>query len=98
MSNSRQDGRHISSCGGTFYFTPNALNRYAIGDRTNSLVRNADGSLDIWIGRHDSGGARTANWLPAPKSGPFALTLRTYLPDAELLGGRYRLPPIVAAS
>jgi hypothetical protein len=42
------------------------------------------GGVDIWIGRCDpgsvSGGERRANWLPAPASGPFALTLRRYLP------------------
>jgi len=58
-------------------------------------VRGLDGALDIWIGRSDPGGARTANWLPAPKNGPFALTLRAYLPHAELLSGAYRLPAIV---
>ena len=51
--------------------------------------------LDIWIGRSDPGGERTANWLPAPKTGPFALTLRAYLPRPEFLSGAYRLPSIV---
>ena len=83
---------------GQFYFVPNPLNRYTIGDRTKGLMRAADGGLDIWIGRTDPGGARTANWLPAPKRGPFALTLRAYLPDADLVEGRYRLPPIVAVT
>jgi hypothetical protein len=82
---------------GQFFFTDNPLNRYAIGDRTRGLTRNADGSLDIWIGRTDPGGARSANWLPAPKAGPYALFLRTYLPRPELLDGRWRVPAIVAA-
>jgi len=79
---------------GQFYFTPNALGRYAIGDRTRGLVRNADGSLDLWIGRSDPGDAHRANWLPAPARGPFSLTLRAYLPEPDLLEGRYRLPPV----
>jgi hypothetical protein len=79
---------------GQFFFTWNVLNRYAIGDRTKGLVRNADGSLDLWVGRQDPGGARRANWLPAPARGPFALVLRAYLPQADLLDGRYRLPAI----
>ncbi|HZB90205.1 MAG TPA: DUF1254 domain-containing protein [Stellaceae bacterium] len=83
---------------GQFFFTPNALDRYAIGDRTPGLRRNADGSLDIWIGRRDPGDERRANWLPASAKGPFALTLRAYLPKAELLDGRYRLPAITAAA
>jgi hypothetical protein len=46
---------------GRFFLTDNPLNRYAIGDRTEGLVRGSDGALDIWIGRSDPGGARTAN-------------------------------------
>ena len=79
---------------GQFFFTDNPLNRYAVGDRTPGLKRNADGSLDLWIGRSDPGGDRTSNWLPAPKSGPFALYLRTYLPRPELLDGRFRFKPV----
>jgi hypothetical protein len=82
---------------GQFFFTDNPLKRYAIGDRTAGMKRNADGTLDIWVGRADPGGDRRANWLPAPKSGPFALYLRAYLPRAELLDGRYRVPAIVKA-
>ena len=79
---------------GRSFLTENPLQRYAIGDRTPGLRRGPGGALDIWIGRTDPGGERTANWLPAPRSGPFALTLRAYLPRAELLGGAYRLPPV----
>lgn len=80
---------------GQYFFTDNLLKRYAIGDRTPGLKRNADGTLDLWIGRVDPGGDKTANWLPAPKSGPFAMYLRAYLPKAELLDGRFRLPAVV---
>ena len=80
-----------------FFFTPNALGRYAIGDRTTGLVRNPDGGLDIWIGRHEPGGERRANWLPAPASGPFTLTLRAYLPDAELLDQAWAMARTLAA-
>lgn len=82
---------------GQQFFTDNPIHRYAIGDRTGGLKRNLDSSLDLWIGRSDPGGERTANWLPAPKTGPFGLTLRLYLPRADLLDGRWRLPAIVAA-
>lgn len=82
---------------GQFFFTDNPIKRYTIGDRTPGLKRNADGSLDLWIGRTDPGGERSANWLPAPKSGPFALYLRAYLPRAELLDGRFRMPVVVKA-
>lgn len=79
---------------GQYFFTDNPIDRYAIGDRTAGLKRNADGTLDLWISRTDPGGDRSANWLPAPKSGPFSMTLRTYLPRAELLSGQFRFAPI----
>ena len=78
---------------GQFFFTDNALDRYAIGDRTETLTFNPDGSLDIWIGHQDPGADRLGNWLPAP-NGPFALFMRAYLPKPELLHGAYRLPPV----
>lgn len=82
---------------GQFFFTDNPLNRYAIGDRSRGVKRNDDGGLDVWISRTDPGGARSANWLPAPKTGPFALFFRAYLPRAEILNGQWRLPAIVKA-
>ena len=78
---------------GQFFFTQNALDRYAIGDRTPGLVYGEDGSLDLWIGHTNPGAAHENNWLPAP-SGQFVLCMRAYLPKAELLDGSYRLPPI----
>lgn len=83
---------------GQFFLTPNPLGRYAIGDRTRGLRRGDRGALDIWIARKDPGGDRSANWLPAPASGPFALTLRAYLPKPPLLEGSFRLPAVVPAS
>jgi hypothetical protein len=82
---------------GQFFLTENPIKRYAIGDRTAGLKRNADGSLDIWMGRADPGGERTANWLPTPAEGLFSLTLRAYLPRAEFQDGRFRLPPVTPA-
>ena len=79
---------------GQFFFTENPLGRYAIGDRTAGLKRKDDGSVDIWIGRADPGGERSSNWLPAPKAGPFAMYLRTYLPKPELINGPFRFAPI----
>lgn len=79
---------------GQFYFTRNPIDRYSIGDRTAGLRRNADGSLDIWIARTEPGPARRANWLPAPRSAPFMLSLRAYLPRPELSAGTYRFPPL----
>ncbi|MFY8140670.1 MAG: DUF1214 domain-containing protein, partial [Caulobacter sp.] len=44
---------------GQQFFTDNPLNRCTIGDRTRGPKRNADGSLDVWIGRTDPGGDRS---------------------------------------
>jgi len=38
---------------GRFFLTENALNRYAIEDRSDGLRRGPGGALDIWIGRSD---------------------------------------------
>jgi hypothetical protein len=80
---------------GQSFFTQNPLNRYSIGDRTQGLKSNADGSLDIFIGHDNPGPDRASNWLPAP-AGPFTMTLRAYLPKPDLLSGTYRLPPMTA--
>lgn len=81
---------------GQSFFTENRLQRYSIGDRTPGLTKNADGSLDLWIGHDSPGAEREANWLPAP-AGPFTMTLRAYLPRNALLSGSYRLPRVLPA-
>jgi hypothetical protein len=78
---------------GRMFFVPNALNRFAIGDRSPQLRSNRDGSYDIFIQPTPPSGERIVNWLPAPK-GKFALVWRAYLPKAELLDGSVRLPPV----
>ncbi|MDN4482312.1 DUF1254 domain-containing protein [Demequina lignilytica] len=77
---------------GTGFPVPNALERYALGDR-DPLTYGADGSLDIWIGRESPGPERDSNWLPAP-AGPLGLTLRLYGPRPEVLDGRWSPPPL----
>lgn len=76
------------------YMVGNAIDRSSIDDRT-ALQKNADGSVDIYLQR-DAPPGREQNWLPSP-SGKFKLTLRAYLPGAEILNGTYRVPPVVKA-
>jgi hypothetical protein len=77
---------------GGLYFATNSLSRYSIGDRTTGLVRNADGSLDLFI-QHDAP-STSSNWLPTP-AGELTLVMRAYLPSEELQQGRFRYPPLV---
>lgn len=56
----------------------NPLGRYAVGDRTPGLRREADGSLRIHVAAYPPVDG-TSNWLPAPR-GPFRLMLRLYHP------------------
>ncbi len=79
---------------GGMYFTANPLKRYAVGDRTPGLVKNSDGSIDIWISHtapHEP--SRHANWLPAPE-GTFRLMIRAYAPSEAFQGGQ-TVPPAV---
>jgi hypothetical protein len=78
---------------GRAFFIENPIDRYAIGDRTDGLTRNADGSLTIHLQRTRPDGEAAANWLPAP-AGPMRLVLRAYEPGEAMVNGSYRLPGI----
>jgi hypothetical protein len=78
---------------GRLFFTPNAINRFAIGNRTPSLQFN-QGRLEILIGANPPSLEKQTNWLPAPK-GPFQLTLRAYLPRRSMLRHRWQPPAIM---
>lgn len=74
------------------FLVENPLNRYSIGDRTEGLQYNADGSLDIYI-QNQAPVGKENNWLPTPADN-FNLTLRAYLPEDELLNQNYNIPSI----
>lgn len=81
----------VSLYGEDRYFTANDIGRYAVGDRTPGLRKEADGTLVIPISH-----ARPedeANWLPAP-DGSFYLILRLYHPDETFLSGQYTIPAV----
>ncbi|MEI6486554.1 MAG: DUF1254 domain-containing protein [Sphingomonadales bacterium] len=78
---------------GRLFFVPNALNRFAVGDRSEHLRPERDGSIELFVQHAQPSGERVVNWLPAPK-GPFVLMFRAYLPGAPLLDGSVRLPPV----
>lgn len=80
---------------GRLFFSENAMQRYAIGDRTPGLKKNADGSVTITLQHASPSSDEQANWLPTP-SGPFKMVLRFYQPRPEALDGRFQLPAVVA--
>jgi hypothetical protein len=75
------------------HFAPNAIDRYAIGDRTAGLRYGKDGSLKIYVQRAAPPGAQRANWLPAP-AGKFRLYLRLYEPKPTAVNGTWTLPTV----
>lgn len=75
---------------GRWFFYVNPLNRYSVGNRTQGLVRDADGGVTIHI---QNGQPASGNWLPAPK-GSFRLSFRAYLPHPEMSDGSFLLPPV----
>ena len=77
-----------------YYLVENPVGRYSIGNRTPGLGYGEDGSLTLVLqhGRPDDA-AGAANWLPAP-AGEFRPMIRLYQPQAAVLDGTYRLPPL----
>lgn len=74
-------------------FAANPIDRYAIGAR-DELTYNPNGSLDLHIQRESPGNDKEANWLPAPASGAFMMSLRLYWPEAQVLDGTWKPPPV----
>jgi hypothetical protein len=68
------------------------LNRYTVSSRS-SFKYNKDGSLDIYIQKDSPAKDLESNWLPAPAD-KFVLMLRMYWPTAEVVEGKYVIPPV----
>jgi hypothetical protein len=72
----------------------NPLNRYLINSpMLPTLMRDADGSVALFVQHESPGQDKESNWLPAPK-GPFFTVLRLYWPKAEALDRRWTAPPL----
>ena len=75
-----------------YFLVANPIERYSMGDRTEGLVRDADGGLTLTLAAHAPLEAKArANWLPSCED-DFFLCLRAYLPRPNLLNGDYVLP------
>ena len=69
--------------GKTQLLIANPINRYLVNSgMLETLQRNADGSLTLYIQKDSPGKAREANWLPAA-NGPIYLVMRLYWPSPE---------------
>ena len=76
-------------------FAANPINRYCVGSLSDPpLSKNPDGSIDIYIQRDSTDSAKMPNWLPAPASGSFSLTLRLYWPQKPVIDKSW-IPPAV---
>lgn len=75
------------------FTVPNPLNRATLSSWMD-LKYNADGSIELYFQADDPGKAKEANWLPAPKTGTWNLTLRLYAPKREALDGTWSPPAI----
>ena len=75
------------------YLIDNSINRYALGDRSRCKF-DSDGSLTLYIQSESPGTDKESNWLPAPKSGPFKLGMRLYVPKKQVADGTWRPPAV----
>lgn len=80
----------------TGFLTKNTIDRYTLGDRSEGMVLNDDGSLTILFQQDEPERDNMYNnWLPIPDE-DFSVTLRCYLPKKELLGLAWIPPGIIS--
>jgi hypothetical protein len=70
----------------------NPINRYLINSpMLDSLAKDPDGWITLYVQHASPGPDKESNWLPAPE-GPFRLFLRLYWPKDEALSGQWQPP------
>ena len=79
--------------GANHLFARNAIDRYALGDRTRGLRYGPGRSLQLLVQHRPPPSRRRSNWLPAP-SGRFFLYLRLYEPEPAAIDGRWTPPTV----
>ena len=77
-----------------YLFYDHPEQRFAIGDRTDGLIYDADGGLTLLVGHIRP--TQSNNWLPAPAEA-FYLALRLYLPGEVHQLHHYQYPEIEPA-
>ena len=72
----------------------NPIDRYLINSTMlDTLKRDADGGITLYLQHASPGKDRESNWLPAP-AGPFFVVLRNYWPDKAIIDGTWKAPPL----
>lgn len=79
---------------GAVELVPNAARKYLVASYTPHLRTAPDGSVSIYVATRRPAGVPAANWLPAPRKGPFNLMLRVYGPEGSVAAGTY-VPPAI---
>lgn len=83
--------------GKTQLLVANPLKRYLINSSMEPhLLRDADGSLSLYVQAEAPAAGKEANWLPAP-DGPFYAVLRIYEPKASVQNGTWAAPKLQKA-
>jgi hypothetical protein len=68
----------------------NPINRYLINSpMLNTLTKDPDGGITLYVQNTSPGPGKEANWLPSPQ-GPFRLVERLYWPKQEALDGQWK--------
>lgn len=76
------------------YTFHNEIERYSLGDRSEGLKYNKDGSLDLYLQSERPSEDKVSNWLPTPKEGPFWYILRMYVPQDKVINGTWVIPDL----
>lgn len=88
LPNSKDHGFwSITMYGPDFQLVANEINRYSISNRTQEVLTNRDGSLDLYFqSDRPENPMKARNWLPCPqkKGQLFRLNYRIYLPTYKV--------------
>ncbi|MBL8907418.1 MAG: DUF1254 domain-containing protein [Rhizobiales bacterium] len=73
----------------------NPIDRYLINSlMLDSLKRDGDGGITLYLQKDSPGAEKEPNWLPAP-DGRFFAVLRLYLPEPQAISGEWKQPPML---
>ena len=84
--------------GKTRLLVENPLNRYLLNSLDlNTLKKDDDGGITLYLQHQSPGKDKESNWLPAP-NGPMFVVLRIYLPESSVLDGKWQAPAMQSSN